>query len=138
MFGSLDRELSVPESLPEPEIDDVELDAYLLLTYAHFVAEHLPNKQQPRFRGALEVVRADLTARLDLTDTGEPPDPARLRTLSKSTALMPMLGAAMTNPGAPSIARSRRHPWRSRRPGWTGCGCVRDGRAHRRGSTPSS
>ena len=89
------------ESLPEPEIDDVELNAYLLLTYAHFIAEHLPNKQQARFRGALEVVRADLTARLGLTDTGEPPDPARLRTLSKSTALMPLLGVAMTNPVAP-------------------------------------
>jgi pimeloyl-ACP methyl ester carboxylesterase len=101
LFGSLGRELSVPQSLPEPEIDDVELDAYLLLTYAHFVAEHLPSKQQARFRGALEVVRADLTARLQLTDTGEPPDPARLRTLSKSTALMPLLGVAMTNPVAP-------------------------------------
>jgi pimeloyl-ACP methyl ester carboxylesterase len=101
LFGSLDRELSVVESLPEPEIDDVELDAYLLLTYAHFIAEHLPKTQQPRFRGALEVVRADLTARLGLTDTGEPPDPARLRTLSKSTALMPLLGVAMTNPIAP-------------------------------------
>ena len=101
LFGSLDRELSVPESLPEPEIDDVELDAYLLLTYAHFVAEHLPSKHQARFRGALEVVRADLTARLGLTDVGEPPDPARLRTLSKSTALMPMLAASMTNPVAP-------------------------------------
>ncbi len=88
-------------SLPEPEIDDVELNAYLLLTYAHFIAEHLPSKQQARFRGALEVVRADLTARLELTDTGEPPDPARLRTLSKSTALMPLLGVAMTNPVAP-------------------------------------
>jgi hypothetical protein len=101
LFGSLDRGLSVPESLPEPEIDDVELNAYLLLTYAHFVAEHLPNKQQARFRGALEVVRADLTARLGLSDTGEPPDPARLRTLSKSAALMPLLGVAMTNPVAP-------------------------------------
>jgi pimeloyl-ACP methyl ester carboxylesterase len=101
LFGSLDRELSVPESLPEPEIDDVELNAYLLLAYAHFIAEHLPNKQQARFRGALEVVRADLSARLELTDTGEPPDPARLRTLSKSTALMPLLGVAMTNPVAP-------------------------------------
>ncbi len=101
LFGSLDRELSVTESLPEPEIDDVELNAYLLLTYAHFVAEHLPNKQQARFRGALEVVRADLTERFGLTDTGNPPDPARLRTLSKSTALMPLLGLAMTNPVAP-------------------------------------
>ncbi len=61
MFGSLDRELSVMESLPEPEIDDVELDAYLLLTYAHFVAEHLPSSQQARFRGALGIIRADLT-----------------------------------------------------------------------------
>ena len=95
------RAVRVPESLPEPEIDDVELNAYLLLTYAHFIAEHLPNKQQARFRGALEVVRADLTARLGLTDTGEPPDPARLRTLSKSTALMPLLSVAMTNPVAP-------------------------------------
>jgi pimeloyl-ACP methyl ester carboxylesterase len=101
LFGSLDRELSVPESLPEPEIDDVELNAYLLLAYAHFIAEHLPNKQQARFPGALEVVRAELSARLELTDTGEPPDPARLRTLSKSTALMPLLGVAMTNPVAP-------------------------------------
>jgi pimeloyl-ACP methyl ester carboxylesterase len=101
LFGSLDRELAVPESLPEPEVDDVELDAYLLLTYAHFVAEHLPSKQQPRFRGALDVVRADLTGRFGLTDTGDPPDPARLRTLSKSTALMPLLSVAMTNPVAP-------------------------------------
>ena len=38
LFGSLGRELSVPASLPEPEIDDVELNAYLLLTYAHFIA----------------------------------------------------------------------------------------------------
>ena len=101
LFGSLGRELSVSESLPEPEIDDVELNAYLLLTYAHFVAEHLPSKQQQRFRGALQVVRHDLTARLGLTDTGDPPDPARLRTMSKSTALMPLLGVAMTNPVAP-------------------------------------
>ena len=101
LFGSLDRELSVPESLPEPEIDDVELNAYLLLTYGHFVAEHLPDRRQARFRGALHVVRADLTARLGLADTGDPPDPARLRTLSKSTALMPLLGVAMTNPVAP-------------------------------------
>ena len=101
LFGSLGRELSVPASLPEPEIDDVELNAYLLLTYGHFIAGHLPSKQQARFRGALEVVRADLTSRLELTDTGEPPDPARLRTLSKSTALMPLLGVAMTNPVAP-------------------------------------
>ncbi|HEX3931342.1 MAG TPA: hypothetical protein VHW64_11580 [Nocardioides sp.] len=101
LFGSLGRELSVTQSLPEPEIDDVELDAYLLLTYAHFVAEHLPAKQQARFRGALGVTRADLTARLGLTDAGDPPDPARLRTLSKSTALMPLLGLAMTNPVAP-------------------------------------
>jgi pimeloyl-ACP methyl ester carboxylesterase len=101
LFGSLDRELSVPESLPEPEIDDVELNAYLLLAYAHFVAEHLPTKQQARFRGALEVVRAELTTRLGLADIGELPDPARLRTLSKSTALMPLLGVAMTNPVAP-------------------------------------
>jgi hypothetical protein len=101
LFGSLDRELSVAESLPEPAVDDVEWNAYLLLTYAHFIAEHLPSKQQARFRGALEVVRADLTARFELTDAGEPPDPARLRALSKSTALMPLLGAAMTNPVAP-------------------------------------
>jgi hypothetical protein len=101
LFGSLDRKLSVPESLPEPEIDDVELNAYLLMTYAHFVAEHLPHSQQARFRGALGIVRADLTARLELTDTSEPPDPTRLRTLSKSTALMPLLGLAMTNPVAP-------------------------------------
>lgn len=101
MFGSLDRELAVPESLPEPDVDDVELNAYLLLTYAHFIAEHLPSQQQARFRGALDVVRSDLTARLDLTDTGTPPDPARLRTLSKSTALLPLLSLAMTNPVAP-------------------------------------
>lgn len=101
LFGSLGRELSVPASLPEPEIDDVELNAYVLLTYGHFIAGHLPSKQQARFRGALEVVRADLTSRFELTDTGEPPDPARLRTLSKSTALMPLLGVAMTNPVAP-------------------------------------
>ena len=72
-----------------------------MLTYAHFVAEHLPARQQARFRGAAEVVRADLTTRLGLTDTGAPPDPARLRTLSKSTALMPLLGVATTNPVAP-------------------------------------
>jgi hypothetical protein len=101
LFGSLDRRLSVPESLPEPETDDVELNAYLLLTYAHFVAEHLPRQQQTRFRGALDVVRADLSARFELTDPGDPPDPARLRTLSKSTALMPLLSVAMTNPVAP-------------------------------------
>jgi hypothetical protein len=101
LFGSLDQELSLAESLPEPDIDDVALNAYLLLTYAYFVAEHLPNKQQARFRGALGVVRSDLTARLGLTDTGQPPDPARLRTLSKSSALMPLLGVAMTNPIAP-------------------------------------
>lgn len=101
LFGSLGRQLSVTSSLPEPEIDEVELDAYLLLTYGHFVAEHLAPKQQARFRGALEVVRADLTTRLGLTDVGEPPDPARLRTLSRSTALLPLLGVAMTNPVAP-------------------------------------
>jgi len=101
LFGSLDRTLSVPQSLPEPEIDDVELDAYLLLTYAHFIAEHLPTKQQARFRGAVAVVRSDLTTRLGLSDTGEPPDPARSRTLSKSSALTPLLGVAMTNPVAP-------------------------------------
>jgi hypothetical protein len=101
LFGSLDRALAVPESLPEPETDDAELDAYLLLTYAHFVAEHLPGHHRARFRGALEVVRAELTARLGLTDAGDPPDPARLRTLSKSSALMPLLSVAMTNPVAP-------------------------------------
>jgi hypothetical protein len=101
LFGSLDRELSVPDSLPEPDIDDVELNAYLLLAYGHFVAEHLPSDQQKRFSGALAIVRADLTARIGLSDTGDPPDPARLRTLSKSTALMPLLGVAMTNPVAP-------------------------------------
>ncbi len=101
LFGSLDRELSVMESLPEPEIDDVELNAYLLLSYAHFVGEHLLAKPQARFRGALGIVRADLTAHLGLTDNREPPDPARLRTLSKSTALMPLLAVAMTNPVAP-------------------------------------
>lgn len=101
LFGSLSRELTAPETLPEPQIDDVELHAYLLLTYAHFVAEHLPEKRRPRFRAALEVVRADLAERLGLTDTAEPPDPARLRTLSKSTALMPLLAVATTNPVAP-------------------------------------
>ncbi|WP_310961190.1 hypothetical protein [Nocardioides terrisoli] len=101
MFGSRARELSVPVSLPEPEVDDAELGAYLLLTYGHFVAEHLPAKHQQRFLGALAAVRADVTSRFGLTDTGTPPDPARLRTLSKSTALMPMLGVAMTNPVAP-------------------------------------
>jgi len=101
LFGSLERDLSVRESLPEPDLDEVELNAYLLLAYAHFVAEHVANKQQTRFRGALEVVRADLISRLGLTDTDEPPDPARLRTLSKSSALMPLLGVAMTNPVAP-------------------------------------
>jgi hypothetical protein len=101
LFGSLDRELSVRESLPEPEIDDTELNAYLLLAYAHFVAERLSSKHRARFSGALGIVRADLTAQLGLTDRGEPPDPARLRTLSKSTALMPLLGVAMTNPVAP-------------------------------------
>ena len=101
LFGSLGRELSVPQPLPEPEIDDAELHAYLLLTYGHFVAEHLASGQRERFRGALEVVRAELTERLGLTDAGEPPDPARLRTLSKSTALLPLLNVAMTNPVAP-------------------------------------
>lgn len=101
LFGSLGRELSAPESLPEPDVDDVELDAYLLLAYAHFVAQHLGGEQQVRFRGALELVRADLADRFGLTDLGEPPDPARLRTLSKSTALMSLLGVALTNPVAP-------------------------------------
>jgi hypothetical protein len=101
LFGSPSREVAVAGLLPEPDIDDVELHAYLVLTYAHFVAEHLPHQQQARFRGAAEVVRADLTARLGLTDTGTPPDPARLRTLSKSTALLPLLGVATTNPVAP-------------------------------------
>jgi hypothetical protein len=101
LFGSLDRQLSVSESLAEPEIDDVELNAYLVITYAHFVAQHLATKQQARFRGALHVVRADLTTRFGLSDTGDPPDPARLRTLSKTTAMMPLLGVAMTNPVAP-------------------------------------
>ncbi|MEO6509532.1 MAG: hypothetical protein ABIO16_00975 [Nocardioides sp.] len=101
LFGSLSRELVAAELLPEADLDDVELHAALLLTYAHFVAGHLSQKQQPRFRAALEVVRADLTERLGLTDAAEPPDPARLRTLSKSTALMPMLAGATTNPVAP-------------------------------------
>jgi hypothetical protein len=101
LFGSLDRSVSVTTSLPEPAIDDAELEAYLLLTYAHSVADHLPEKHRGRFRGALAVVRADLTARFDLADSGEPPDPARLRTLSKSTALLPLLSVAMTNPVAP-------------------------------------
>ncbi len=101
LFGSLSREIAGTQSLPEPQVDDVELHAYLLLTYAHFVAEHLPQKQRARFRGALQVVRTDLAQRLGLTDRGEPPDPARLRTLSKSTALMPLLAVATTNPVAP-------------------------------------
>jgi hypothetical protein len=101
LFGSLGREIAAAEALPEPQIDDIELHAYLLLSYAYFVAEHLPEKQRPRFRAALEVVRADLAERLGLTDHAEPPDPARLRTLSKSTALMPLLAVATTNPVAP-------------------------------------
>ena len=101
LFGSRTRELTVPQALPEPLIDDVELHAYLLLAYGHFLAEHLPGKRRPLFRAALESTRADLTARLGLTDTAQPPDPARLRTLSKSTALLPLLGVATTNPIAP-------------------------------------
>lgn len=101
LFGSRGREVAVPEVLPEPQVDDVELHAYLLLAYAHFLAEHLPERRRLRFRAALSVTRADLTERLGLTDTAEPPDPARLRTLSKSTALMPLLGIATTNPIAP-------------------------------------
>jgi hypothetical protein len=101
LFGSRSRELAIPEALPEPQIDDVELHAYLMLAYGHFLAEHLPEKRRPRFRAALAVTRADLTDRLGLTDTAEPPDPARLRTLSKSTALMPLLSVATTNPIAP-------------------------------------
>ena len=101
LFGSRSRELAVPEMLPEPQIDDVELHAYLLLAYAHFLAGHLPEKRRPRFQAALAVTRAELTDRLGLTDAAEPPDPARLRTLSKSTALMPLLGVATTNPIAP-------------------------------------
>jgi hypothetical protein len=101
LFGSRSRELAVPEALPEPQIDDVELHAYLLLAYAHFVAEHLPEKRRPRFRAALAATRADLTERLGLTDTAEPPDPARLRTMSKTTALLPLLSVATTNPIAP-------------------------------------
>ncbi|WP_459985352.1 hypothetical protein [Nocardioides sp. AN3] len=101
LFGSLSGEIAVPEALPEPQIDDVELHAYLLLTYAHFLAGHLPEKRRVRFRAALEVTRADLTERLGLTDATEPPDPARLRTLSKSTAMLPLIGIATANPVAP-------------------------------------
>jgi hypothetical protein len=110
LFGSLSREVVAPQPLPEPEIDDVELHACLLLGYAHFVAGHLPERERPRFDAARAVVRADLVERLDLsgltgltglTDLSGPPDPARLRTLSKSTALMPLLGVATTNPVAP-------------------------------------
>lgn len=101
LFGSLNRTLSVPTALPEPETDDVELEAALLIAYGHFVAAHLPARHQVQFRGALGVTRAELTARLGLTDSGEPPDPARLRTLSKSTALLPMLAVATSNPVAP-------------------------------------
>ncbi|SFD04578.1 hypothetical protein SAMN04487968_1272 [Nocardioides terrae] len=101
LFGSLSGEIAVSEVSLEPQIDDVELHAYLLLTYAYFLAGHLPEKRRSRFRAALEVTRADLTERLGLTDVSEPPDPARLRTLSKSTALLPLLGIATTNPVAP-------------------------------------
>lgn len=101
LFGSLNRELTIPELLPEPDIGDAELEASLLLAYADFVAERLPDKQRTRFRGALDLVRADLTARLGLVDTDEPPDPARLRTLSRSTALLPLLRVATSNPVAP-------------------------------------
>lgn len=112
LFGSLDRGLSVTTSLPEPETGDAELEAALLLAYGHFVAEHLPTKHQAQFRGALDVVRGELTSRLGLTDTGDPPDPARLRTLSKSTALMPMLTVAMSNPVAPYDSRIGHGPRR--------------------------
>jgi len=101
LFGSRNRQPAPAQALPEPLIDDVELHAYLLLAYAHFVAEHLPAKQRTRFRAALAATRTDLTERLGLTDAREPPDPARLRTLSKSSALMPLLGVATTNPIAP-------------------------------------
>ena len=101
LFGSSSRQIVVPEALPEPQVDDVELHAYLLLAYAHFLGEHLPEKRRPRFRAALAATRADLTERLGLTDAADPPDPARLRTLSKTTALMPLLGVATTNPIAP-------------------------------------
>lgn len=101
LFGSLDRGLAVTTSLPEPETGDAALQASLLLAYGHFVAGHLAPRHQAQFRGALAHVRADLAARLGLTDVGDPPDPARLRTLSKSTALMPMLTVAMSNPVAP-------------------------------------
>lgn len=101
LFGSRSREIATAQRLPEPWIDDIELHAYLLLAYGHFLAEHLPHDRRARFRAALDVTRADLTDRLELTETGEPPDPARLRTLSKSTALMPLLAVATTNPIAP-------------------------------------
>lgn len=101
LFGSLTRELATTQSSPEPDIDDVELHAYLLLAYAHFLADHLREDQRARFRAALAQTRADLSARLGLTDSAEPPSPARLRTLSKSTALLPLLTLATTNPIAP-------------------------------------
>jgi len=101
LFGSLDRDLAAVSALPEPEVDDVELHAYLQLTYGHFVAQQLPADPQRRFAAALGVVRAELTERLGLTDPGDPPDPARLRTLSKSTALFPLLNVVTSNPVAP-------------------------------------
>jgi hypothetical protein len=101
LFGSRDQQVTLAQSLPEPEVDDAELHAYLLITYAHFVAQRLPPTQRDRFRGALDLTRGDLTARLGLTDHGEPPDPAQVRALSKGTALEPLLGLAMSNPVAP-------------------------------------
>jgi hypothetical protein len=105
LFGSRSRELAAVHASLEPEIDDVALHAYLLLAYAHFLADHLPHQQQERFRAALALTRAELTERLGLTDTAEPPDPARLRTLSKSTAMTPLLAVATSNPIAPYHVR---------------------------------
>ncbi|WGL51413.1 hypothetical protein P5P86_15780 [Nocardioides sp. BP30] len=101
LFGSRSRELAPVGTVPEPWIDDVELHAYLLLAYGHFLAEHVAPKRRARFRAALGLTRAELTERLGLSDTGEPPDPAQLRTLSKSTALLPLLAVATANPIAP-------------------------------------
>jgi len=101
LFGSRDRDIVTSHGLPEPQVDDVELQAYLLLAYAHFLVGHLPEKRRARFRAALAVTRSDLTERFGLADSSEPPDPARLRTLSKATALVPLLGVATTNPIAP-------------------------------------
>ncbi len=71
-------ELSVAESLPEPETDDVELNAYLLLTYAHFVGRAPASCQQARFRGAARgrPVGAHDAARADRPGGTTRPGPA--------------------------------------------------------------